>query len=378
LAPLLIIRAMRPLVLIRFCRITGARLGNFAADPEFYMCERDLGLQPKAIDIFYYDGDYFCNQQLKPMFDRALRVWQFAMPLEVLNRKLPGGAAHQVRIISRDVWGSRDAARVIPRTGQHLFFTPEEERFGQEELRRIGVPDGAAFICFYGRDSAYLQAAQPSTSGWAYHDFRDVTIENYLPMAEMMTERGYYAIRMGAVVKDRITSNDPMIIDYASNYRTDFLDVYLGAKCKFFIASTGGLWAIPGIFRRPIAHVNFVPMEQTTSAGSHDLYIPKRLWHRSQKRYLTYPEVFNLGISRFQYSDLYQGADVEPVENTPEDIAAVALEMDDRLNGTWLSNDEDNDLQDKFWSHVKPDESFNTLVMPIGAMFLRQNKELLV
>ena len=43
--------------------------------------------------------------------------------------------------------------------------------------------------------------------------------------------------------------------------RSDFMDIYFGAKCHFFIGVGTGIDAIPDIFRRPILYVNVVPLE---------------------------------------------------------------------------------------------------------------------
>lgn len=61
---------------------------------------------------------------------------------------------------------------------------------------------------------------------------------------------------MGVIVKEALNTTNPMIIDYATKSSTDFLDIYLGAKCRFFLGSTGGINAVPRIFQRPVAYVN--------------------------------------------------------------------------------------------------------------------------
>ena len=61
------------------------------------------------------------------------------------------------------------------------------------------------------------------------------------------------------------------------------------------------------------------------------------------------------------------------IDNTPEEITDVVMEMDSRINGTWVVNDEEEDLQNKFWSLFK----FKFLKSPtfrIGSKFLRQNQ----
>ena len=71
------------------------------------------------------------------------------------------------------------------------------------------------------------------------------------------------------------------------------------------------------------------------------------------------------------------GVGIEVIENTPEEILAVAVEMDERLKGIWRTTEEDEELQRRFWSLSKPSELNRVFVARIGAEFLRQNRELL-
>ena len=56
---------------------------------------------------------------------------------------------------------------------------------------------------------------------------------------------------------------------------------------------------------------------------------------------------------------------------------ALAIEMDERLKGTWQATKEDEELQTEFWSLFKPSEFNKVFVSRIGADFLRRNRELL-
>ena len=56
---------------------------------------------------------------------------------------------------------------------------------------------------------------------------------------------------------------------------------------------------------------------------------------------------------------------------------ALAIEMEDRLSGTWRASDEDEELQQRFWSLYRPSELNGVFLSRIGAEFLRQNRELL-
>ncbi|MFC1909220.1 TIGR04372 family glycosyltransferase [Chloroflexota bacterium] len=370
----LILYALRPLVLIRFGQLRSERIGHFAANTEVYLCKRDAGLDnQRAFDIFYHRAPA-CNQQLKKMWDRTLHVSRIARPMYFLNRNLPGGASH---VIPWPEYGSRDIRGLLPRSPVHLSFTPEEERIGNEGLQALGIPEGTPFICFHSRDREYLSALFPDRISHG-HDYRDSSIHNHIPAAEEMTRRGYFAIRMGAVVKETLATTNPMIIDYATNFRSDFMDIYLCAKCHFYIGDDAGLNLVPFIFRRPVAYVNQIPIQTVHTWGPDHLSIPKKLWLRKEHRFLTLREIFDWEVDDFRRTQQFEQAGIEPVENTPEEITALAMEMDERLKGTWQTTEEDEELQRRFWSLFRAHEDRHGIIVSrIGAEFLRQNQEFL-
>ena len=173
-----------------------------------------------------------------------------------------------------------------------------------------------------------------------------------------------------------------MIIDYASDHRTDFLDIYLGARCRFFIGDPSGAFAIPSVFRRPLAFVNTCQMEYMTTWGKNYYLIPKNLWLREEDRFMTFRDIFESGVGAFGTGIKYEQRGIEFIDNTPVEIAALASEVNDRLNGTWESTEEDELLQRRFWSRFEAvfqisQVKHGVLLSRIGAAFLRENQELL-
>lgn len=273
--------------------------------------------------------------------------------------------------------GYTDIHGLLPRTPVHLSFTVEEEHLGREGLKAMGISEGTPFICFHVRDSAYHESATPDRD-FSFSDYRDSTIHNHVPAAGEMTYRDYFTVRMGAVVKEPLQTTNPMIIDYATKYRSDFMDIFLCAKCYFYIGDQCGLDIIPSIFRKPIANVNVVPIQAVRTWGQDDLFIPKKLWLREERRFMTFREIFDRRIDNIRIGKHYEQLGIEPVENAPEEIKALAVEMDERLKGTWQTTEEDEELQRRFWSIYRPDKLFHgVIVSHIGAEFLRQNQELL-
>jgi len=380
LLPLLLfilpIRFLRPFLIIRFGPLPSSRIGHFAGNIEVYLCEQDAGINVPSrryIDIFYYESP-ICNAQLKRMWNRKLHVSSFDLSLFYrLNRWLPGGRVHAVLMPHND----RDVYGLMAETAPHLSFTSAEEQRGKVELKTLGVQEGVPFVCFHARDSAYLKMIYPKFDA-SYHDYRASNINNYILAAEQLTKRGYYAIRMGSVVSETLDVINPKIIDYASqNSRSDFMDIYLGAKCSFFISSGTGIDAIPMIFRRLSAFVNIVPLEYGRFWQPGHLFIPKKHWLRNERRFMTFSEILNSGAGRFLFKKQYEQNSIDLIENTPEEIAALAIEMEERLKGVWQTSVEDEELQSLFWSHFKQSELNGVFRARIGAEFLRQNRNLL-
>ena len=168
--------------------------------------------------------------------------------------------------------------------------------------------------------------------------------------------------------------NNSAIIDYTTKgKRSDFLDVYLGAKCDFMICSETGLNHIPIVFRRPVVLVNYVLLWGLIRWPS-GIVISKKYYSINDKRYLSFKEIIELGA--FSTGNYLIQKGIRLIENTAGEIHDAAIEMDERLKGNWDITKEDEDLQQSLWEILgsnklkKPDLRF-------CSKFLQQNQELL-
>ena len=89
---------------------------------------------------------------------------------------------------------------------------------------------------------------------------------------------------------------------------------------------------------------------------------------------MTFREIVESGASHFCYSNQYEDMGIDLIESIPEEIAAVVLEMESRLKGTWQAADEDEVLQRRFWEMFPKGELHGEIRSRIGVEFLRQNK----
>ena len=375
----LILRLLRPLVIIRFGSLRSDRMGHFAGNTEMYLCERDAGIYGSGTFDVFYCASLICNRQLKKMWGHHLRILSPGIVFRLLdwaNQKVPGAGIHTVHLPS-----DRDIHGYLTRFKPHLTFTSEEESVGRHYLKSMGLNDGDQFICFFARDEKYLDEMHPyrSRDDWSYHDFRCASIHNHVRAVEVLVEKmGYHAFRMGSVVKEQLKTNNPRIIDYATNGdRTEFLDIYLSANCDLLLQSgDSGPTALARVFRRPYVAVNAIPLEYTHGNPA-ALFIPKKLWSEEKRRFLTFKEILDSGVGRLLRSEEYQRLGLECIENTPEEIRATAIEAHERLRGVWRTSQEDEELQDRFQSLFPESDLYGSMRVRVGAEFLRQNRELL-
>jgi putative glycosyltransferase (TIGR04372 family) len=96
-----------------------------------------------------------------------------------------------------------------------------------------------------------------------------------------------------------------------------------------------------------------------------------------EKRLLTFPEIIDKGIEGWTRNGLFTQAGIEVIENTSDEVLALAKEMNARLDGTWVTTEEDEFLQQRFRDLIPPGHYFYGFPSRIGAEFLRQNRSLL-
>ena len=395
----LFIRIISPLIIVRIGKIDVGRIGGIYWG-EWYLSERlDGETQGRYFDFFYFKkSTKHVNRIWEKMWKRALpsvpgtKFWEKMLRI---NRLFPRYDEHE--IASQHVYpdlstwqahlinpssnkieacNKRLKAVLKNRKVNIATFSLEEEETGRRILENYGISKDKQYICFHSRDSAYLDTVYNKVS-WSYHNYRDSNIHNYVPAAEEMTERGYYAIRMGAIVKDHIHSSNPQVIDYATNgQRTDFNDIYIGSHCRFFLCSDGGVSAIPEMFRIPTVYVNWTDILRISTWVLNGLFIFKKFYLKDRNRYMSFFEIMNFKFGGRDTNEIFSKLNLELIENTPEEILAVTIEMEERLNGTWKTTEEDEELQERFWLLFGSDK-LKSPELRIGTEFLRQNRELL-
>ena len=379
IAPLiLVIVVIRPFILFRFGTMWAERIGPFSGDVEVYLCTRDQIRQRRlTIDIIGCP-EPVCNRQLQKMWARTITITSGAKLWTLFDRCCQfwtRSDKHHIKLTDR----AFEYGVFLSKQPQ-LSFTEEEKLHGLQLLEHMGIPANAHWICIHNRDSAYLDKMLGGR--WAYHDYRDFSVQTMIDAAEEMTRRGYYVLRMGAIVAEPLCSVNPKIIDYANSpLRSDFADIYLMAKSIAYLGSDSGIATVPLIFRKPLFYINFSPgMIYILTYFCPWPFIIKHLWSKKDHRFLSLRKIFEIGLGGASSTGMYEEHGVELIDNTPEEIRDLAVEVDDRVNGQWQVQPEDEELQARFRGILRqyiPSDHRGDIQINIGSSFLRKHMYLL-
>lgn len=361
----------KPIVRIKVGSLYYDRIGHLALNTELFLRRQIMQREHKAEFVVFVSGPP-ANKQLLKMIRRRVPVIKSNVAITLywmLRRGMPWSPVwFDLTMNSNEHY---EFAHLLPQ----LLFTQEEEKQGQFLLASMGIATGDSFVGFFNRDFTYLKQMFPNED-FSYHDYRDCSIQNYLSAVELLVDTGLWALRMGHLVQEPVIPTKNGIIDYATNFRTDFGDVYLISKSKFILGCAGGINALAYIFNIPGAYANMIPLKYI-ALGKDNLFIYKKLWDTQSKKFIKFRQALESGIGDFHTTREYVAAGIEVIENTPEEIMALAVEMNTRLDGTWISHDEDEELQNRFRAIYISHHSGSGFASRVGTVFLRRNRELL-
>ena len=385
----LVRRAISFNILVRFGEINAVSYGALALNPELYLSARERGLTKSGakihLDIWCFSSRP-CNHQLAKMVARKLFIFPFSIvrPFIVLDRFFKQSDDFCIpNPIHLDIFKSWLKEDVLVATRTHLSFTAAEENSAIAEMNAIGIGVNSEYVCFGGRDSAYLpsvmaQAFPYTTRDFSYHDYRNMEINNVVPAMEALAAKGIVSVRMGSVVSQKLKTSSPQIIDYAScGVRSELLDIYLPSKCAFFVSTSSGISNPAHAFRRPVAYFNIAPLSTLQHLNVRTVFIPKKYWLITENRFMALQEIFAIGADAFYETRQFYQAGIRLIENSPDEICDLVSEFQKRIAGTWHDNPEDLKLQNAFFS-LWPENSRPTPILyKIGLNFLKNNIDVL-
>lgn len=347
----LMIRALRPLHLIRMGSLNSLRIGHFVFDG----AEQVARLQqqhPNTTDWFWLGET--CNSQWERMIRRSLPIHGCVKYLDRWNRVLPGGSTHErpsSYIRSRDVEG------LFTRYDVKIPFLPAETDEALEWLRSKGWKDGEPFVCLVVRDDEYMANDPLHGDGTArsyekrsYQDYRNSDIATYIPAIRWLAKQGIWVIRMGKLMAKPLPTDMDHVIDYAfCQNKSDLLDIWLFANCTGCISSTTGIDQIPMIYDRSSLYLNALPLG-CFSSYVNAIWVSKPLRWANNGNELSIDELLK---HSYWAANEYEAAGIDIVDMTPNAIILAVQEFWQRIDGTWKAQPGDELNQQEFWETCK-------------------------
>jgi putative glycosyltransferase (TIGR04372 family) len=251
-----------------------------------------------------------------------------------------------------------------------ICLSEDEIARGEAELRVLVIPEGAWFVCVHSREGGYSPHDE-----WA-SSYRNTNISDYTEAMCAIVARGGWCVRVGDPTMRPL---DPMpgVVDYArSSSKSAWMDLFLCARCRFFLGNSSGLFGLAGIFGKPSALANVTPLGCVYAQFPGDISIPKLLMD-AQGQTLPFPEAFAGEASELRLAPEFAERGLSQVDNTPQEIVELAIEMMDRLDGKLKDEPDDADLQARFRALIQPHHYCWHASARIGRAFLRHHRALL-
>jgi putative glycosyltransferase (TIGR04372 family) len=267
-------------------------------------------------------------------------------------------------------------------------LTDNELKFGEELLEKLGIPKGAQYVCLGVKEAAYYASITPDR-GYGQDlrhqasDSRNIEIKNYMIAATYLAEQGIFVVRVGSVVNSPLSNErHPMIIDYATTYRSELGDITLGANCKFMICGCTGSLFFAVNHNKPSVTADYYFETDPRSRNYRLDQLPNsilitRLYKRKEGNFLNFREMISANKSLLTDQAL-EDLELTPIPNSPEEILDLVSEMNLRLDNSFVASNENEELQDGFYNCFDPPIKWREYpLMRVANSFLRKYQDLL-
>jgi putative glycosyltransferase (TIGR04372 family) len=257
-------------------------------------------------------------------------------------------------------------------------LTDEHRKMGDQALRELGLPPDAWYVTLHVRQSGYHGEKSDNTS----QDFRNANPKDYRDAIELIVREGGWVFRLGDPSMTPLPKM-PQVIDYAHHpIRSDWMDVFLGATCRFLIGTASGPLQIPRLFGGRVIFTNCAYALPYYGLRSEDLYLPRLLRRTSDGSLLSFSEMLSPPTSTYWLTEQYARAGLQWVENSPDDLTAATAEMLERTTNSGSKTSRDDNLQRRFKKiaeecGIKYDGRPVKAFMPISRDFLNRHANLL-
>lgn len=230
-----------------------------------------------------------------------------------------------------------------------LALSSEVNAYAKGKMLQMGVTGD--YVCIHAREVA--TKTRNFVSSYDDTSVIDANINTYGLACNYMKEQGCQAIRIGKDESRKCEIDG--VIDYANDFYDELMDFYLVENCKFIIGGMAGIVAVAPFWGRPALITNalsFCYGKESLPRTEYDLYIPKKFYSKRHNRYLNLYESWDMSFKCDRYSERFAIEEIEIINNTDEEILNATVEMNQKLNHTWIESEEEKRCMEKYWEII--------------------------
>lgn len=380
---LIFLYLIRPFLLVRFGLLHSDRIGHFLINTELFFCEEKEKSEEKykTLDIFYFPTEP-CNEQFAKMLKRNILILPKLLirPFCLITRKLSFFSCH---ITGKPISGDYDIKNLLDKYKTQFNFTKSEIKYGNNQLRNMGIKKNKKIICVAFRDSFYLKKKY-SNSNYDYHSHRNDNINKLIPSIKFLTKKNYFVIRMGSIIKEKVNLKTSNFLDYSnSKFKSDFMDLFIASKCDLFISTNTGVDALGIFFRKPILHIGSIPLGAISTYSNKIFNTILNHYSYEKKRNLNLSEIFKRKLHLGWRREFFKNKKISLIKFTPLEILKYVKEVINLLETKKLNVYHDNEkkFHKLFFENIKKypelDSYHGKLKCHILNSFLKFNKNFL-
>ena len=232
------------------------------------------------------------------------------------------------------------------------FLKLNKDQFerGQKILNKIGIKNNDWYVLLHVRDIN------------DNHNFRNSNPITYIKAIKKIISNGGYVIRMGRNEKIKFPEIKGLIDYPFTSIKSDFMDIFLAATCKFCIGTSSGFASLPTYFNRPLMLVNCLPTGAYFELRKEDMFLPKILVNKNTNKVLSIEKYFNLPVGTYFNNEIYEKNNLEIYNNSEEELELTTQEM---IDNTFAKKNDEKDIKDLDFKKTIEEYSSNFFTSPL-------------
>jgi len=256
-----------------------------------------------------------------------------------------------------------------------IEFSEQQKKYGESVLKKMPLTNNKKIVTIFSRDPNYLNNKYPGHD-WSYHSYRNADIETFIDSIKYLITMNYSVIRLGSKHSKKLNFIDDNYLDYSqSEFKCDFMDLYLIKKSFFVVGTTSGAIDVSGVFNVPLVGVNFAPFVESPT-GRDDIFIQKKIMNMNDQ-IVPYKDI----ISKSKYH-LFDGVKFKQlhglkyVDNSAKDVLDAVKDMNNFLSGNIILNKKQKKLLDRYHNEYCQRNNWSRRMAPISINWLEKNHHL--